>query len=42
LLKALYNGWNQKDATIVMKIYQQLSERPGETKKTPAKNISKR
>jgi len=33
LLKALYNGWERKDATVVMRIYQQLAERTGETKK---------
>lgn len=27
LLKAQYNGWQREDATIVMKIYQQLAER---------------
>jgi 3-hydroxyisobutyrate dehydrogenase-like beta-hydroxyacid dehydrogenase len=35
LLKAHYNGWDRKDATVVMRIYQQLAERSGETKKAP-------
>jgi 2-hydroxy-3-oxopropionate reductase len=34
LLKAQHNGWNLKDATVVMKIYQQLAENSGETKKS--------
>ena len=33
LLKAHYNGWDREDATIVMKIYQQLAEKAGGTKK---------
>jgi len=33
LLKAHYNGWDREDATVVMRIYQQLAERAGETKK---------
>ena len=33
LLKAHYNGWDRDDATIVMKIYQQLAEKPGAKKK---------
>jgi 2-hydroxymethylglutarate dehydrogenase len=33
LLKAHYNGWDREDATVVMKIYQQLAERDGERKK---------
>jgi 3-hydroxyisobutyrate dehydrogenase-like beta-hydroxyacid dehydrogenase len=37
LLKALYNGWERSDATIVMRIYQQLAERAGKTKKSVAK-----
>ncbi len=32
LLKAQYNGWDRNDATVVMKIYQQLAERAVETK----------
>ena len=32
LLKAQYNGWERNDATVVMKIYQQLAERAVETK----------
>ena len=35
LLKAHYNGWDREDATVVMKIYQQLAERAGEKKKVP-------
>jgi 3-hydroxyisobutyrate dehydrogenase len=34
LLKAHYNGWDQEDATVVMRIYQQLARRPGETKQS--------
>jgi len=34
LLKAHYNGWDREDATVVMRIYQQLAERAGETKKS--------
>ncbi len=37
LLKAHYNGWDREDATVVMKIYQQLAEKPGITKKSPRK-----
>ena len=37
LLKAQYNGWEQNDATVVMRIYQQLAERGGETKKSVPK-----
>jgi 3-hydroxyisobutyrate dehydrogenase-like beta-hydroxyacid dehydrogenase len=37
LLKALYNGWERNDATVVMRIYQQLAERAGETKKSVPK-----
>ena len=37
LLKAHYNGWDREDATAVMKIYQQLAEKPGITKKSPRK-----
>jgi len=37
LLKALYNGWERNDATVVMRIYQQLAERAGETKKSVSK-----
>ncbi len=33
LLKAHYNGWDREDATVVMRIYQQLAERVGERKK---------
>ena len=33
LLKAQYNGWEREDATIVMKIYQQLAERADGAKK---------
>jgi len=33
LLKAHYNGWDREDATIVMKIYQQLAKKPGAKKK---------
>jgi hypothetical protein len=33
LLKAHYNGWDREDATAVMKIYQQLAEKAGGTKK---------
>jgi 3-hydroxyisobutyrate dehydrogenase-like beta-hydroxyacid dehydrogenase len=38
LLKAHYNGWDREDATVVMKIYQELAERAGGAKK----GISKR
>jgi 3-hydroxyisobutyrate dehydrogenase-like beta-hydroxyacid dehydrogenase len=34
LLKAHYNGWDREDATVVMRIYQQLARRPGETKQS--------
>ena len=34
LLRAHYNGWDQEDATVVMRIYQQLAGRSGETKKS--------
>jgi len=37
LLKAHYNGWDREDATVVMRIYQQLAERAGETKKSARK-----
>ena len=37
MLKALYNGWGLLDATVVMKIYQQLAEVAGEKKKLPRK-----
>ena len=37
MLKAHYNGWDQEDATIVMKIYQQLAEKAGGTKKSVLK-----
>jgi 3-hydroxyisobutyrate dehydrogenase-like beta-hydroxyacid dehydrogenase len=37
LLKAHYNGWDREDATVVMRIYQQLAGRPGETKKSVPK-----
>ncbi len=33
LLKAHYNGWDREDATVVMRIYQQLAERAGGAKK---------
>ena len=33
MLKALYNGWGLLDATVVMKIYQQLAEVAGEKRK---------
>ena len=33
LLKAHYNGWDRDDATIVMKIYQQLAGKAGVKKK---------
>jgi hypothetical protein len=32
-VKALYNGWGLLDATVVMKIYEQLAEGAGEKKK---------
>jgi 3-hydroxyisobutyrate dehydrogenase len=37
LLKAHYNGWDWEDATVVMRIYQQLAERAGGKKKSNAK-----
>jgi 3-hydroxyisobutyrate dehydrogenase-like beta-hydroxyacid dehydrogenase len=37
LLMAHYNGWDRKDATVVMKIYQQLAERAGKKKKSVPK-----
>jgi 3-hydroxyisobutyrate dehydrogenase len=37
LLKAHYNGWDREDATVVMRIYQQLAGRSGETKKSVPK-----
>jgi 3-hydroxyisobutyrate dehydrogenase-like beta-hydroxyacid dehydrogenase len=37
LLKAHYNGWDREDATVVMRIYQQLAERAGGAKKAVAK-----
>jgi 3-hydroxyisobutyrate dehydrogenase-like beta-hydroxyacid dehydrogenase len=37
MLKAHYNGWDQEDATVVMKIYQQLAEKAGGTKKSIVK-----
>jgi 3-hydroxyisobutyrate dehydrogenase-like beta-hydroxyacid dehydrogenase len=37
LLKAHYNGWDREDATVVMRIYQQLAEKAGETKKSVPK-----
>jgi 3-hydroxyisobutyrate dehydrogenase-like beta-hydroxyacid dehydrogenase len=37
MLKAHYNGWDQEDATVVMKIYQQLAEKAGGTKKSVLK-----
>ncbi len=33
VLKAHYNGWDREDSTIVMKIYQQLAEKPGGRKR---------
>jgi len=33
LLKAHYNGWDREDATVVMRIYQQLAERAGVQRK---------
>jgi 3-hydroxyisobutyrate dehydrogenase-like beta-hydroxyacid dehydrogenase len=32
LLKAHYNGWDREDATVVMRIYQQLAGRTGTTR----------
>jgi 3-hydroxyisobutyrate dehydrogenase-like beta-hydroxyacid dehydrogenase len=40
LLKAHYNGWDREDATVVMRIYQQLAGRAGETKKSIQKRTS--
>ena len=37
LLKAHYNGWDREDATVVMRIYQQLAEKTGKTKKAVQK-----
>ena len=37
LLKAHYNGWDREDATVVMKIYQQLAERAGKREKSVPK-----
>ena len=37
LLKAHYNGWDREDATVVMRIYQQLAEKADETKKSVPK-----
>jgi 3-hydroxyisobutyrate dehydrogenase-like beta-hydroxyacid dehydrogenase len=37
LLKAHYNGWDREDATVVMKIYQQLAETSGKIKKSGSK-----
>jgi 3-hydroxyisobutyrate dehydrogenase len=37
LLKAHYNGWDREDATVVMKIYQQLAGRGGKRKKSVPK-----
>ena len=37
LLKAHYNGWDRQDATAVMKIYEQLAEKAGGTKKSARK-----
>jgi hypothetical protein len=37
LLKAHYNGWDREDATVVMRIYQQLAGRSGDTKKSVPK-----
>lgn len=40
LLQAHYNGWDREDATVVMKIYRQLAESAGGTKKSAAKRRS--
>jgi 3-hydroxyisobutyrate dehydrogenase len=40
LLKAHYNGWDRKDATVVMRIYQQLASRADYAKKTIPKRTS--
>jgi 3-hydroxyisobutyrate dehydrogenase-like beta-hydroxyacid dehydrogenase len=37
LLKAHYNGWDREDATVVMRIYQQLAERTAKAKKSVPK-----
>jgi 3-hydroxyisobutyrate dehydrogenase-like beta-hydroxyacid dehydrogenase len=37
LLKAHYNGWDRKDATVVMRIYQQLAGRGTKRKKSVRK-----
>jgi len=37
LLKAHYNGWDREDATVVMRIYQQLAGRGGKRKKSVPK-----
>ena len=37
LLKALYNGWERNDATVVMRIYQQLAGKSEEAKKSVPK-----
>ncbi len=37
LLKAQYNGWDWEDATVVMKVYQQLAEKAGDKKKSLGK-----
>jgi 3-hydroxyisobutyrate dehydrogenase-like beta-hydroxyacid dehydrogenase len=34
LLKAHYNGWDREDATVVMKVYQELAEKAAGTKKS--------
>jgi len=33
LLKAHYNGWDREDATVVMRIYQQMAGGTGEAKR---------
>jgi 3-hydroxyisobutyrate dehydrogenase-like beta-hydroxyacid dehydrogenase len=35
LLKAHYNGWDQEDATAVMKIYEEMAGMPRKQKRTP-------
>jgi len=37
LLQAHYNGWDQEDATVVMRIYQQLAEASGRTERSVPK-----
>ena len=37
LLKAHYNGWDREDATVVMRIYQQLAGRTGTTRRSIGK-----